>query len=73
MRRFLAEEAPFDFAVVPFTAVASLYTETSLRAQAKIIMQAEATAAYGADHPQAQDPGALKLTRKKKQKGTQHG
>jgi ApbE superfamily uncharacterized protein (UPF0280 family) len=68
LRRFLAEEAPFDFAVGPMAAVASSYTQAYLTAQARAIIQNEATAAYGPDHPQAKDVGALKLIPRKKRK-----
>ena len=68
LRRFLAEEAPFDFAVGALDGVVLSCTKADLTALAKTIVRNEATAAYSADHPQAKDAGKLKLIPRKKSK-----
>jgi hypothetical protein len=68
LRRFLAQEAPYDFAVSPFYATMHFWgaagSDVHLRARAREIVRAEAASAYGPDHPQAKEAGMLALTPK---------
>jgi hypothetical protein len=62
VRRFLAEQAPFDYAVGPFAAHEVPSDVSYLTTAATMMMRNEVLAAYGPEHPQARNPGALALT-----------